>query len=206
MKIGIDLDGVILDTERGFRVFAELKDIELKKENLKNENEWAIEDRFNWTKKEIENFWDEYIEKITMDSSILVGFKEVFEKLKSQGHILILNTSRGVDDYYCNNELLGKIIKCAKKRLENENIVFDKEFWAVANKGIICKNEGIDLMIDDSMSNCQKVSGQKVHVLYLRDNISKEIKDNKYVHEVHNWGEIYRYIQNCSKIKTMRGE
>ena len=53
MKIGIDLDGVVFDTEKEFRVYSELYDVlELKQNNKINNAELKFQDRFKWTKEQ----------------------------------------------------------------------------------------------------------------------------------------------------------
>ena len=57
MKIGVDLDGVIFDSEKEYRVYSELYDIiELKQNNKVNNQEIKFQDRFKWNKNEIEEF------------------------------------------------------------------------------------------------------------------------------------------------------
>lgn len=48
MKIGIDLDGVIFDSEKEFRVYSELYDmIDLKQNSKLDNKELKFQDRFN---------------------------------------------------------------------------------------------------------------------------------------------------------------
>lgn len=57
MKIGIDLDGVIFDTEKTFRVYSELYDmLELKQNSKENNYELKLQDRFNWSEEQINDF------------------------------------------------------------------------------------------------------------------------------------------------------
>ena len=50
MKIGIDLDGVVFDSEKGFRVYSELYDmIDLQQNSKVDNQELKFQDRFQWT-------------------------------------------------------------------------------------------------------------------------------------------------------------
>ena len=61
MKIGIDLDGVVFDSEKEFRIYSELYDIiELKQNSKINNKELRFQDRFNWTENEIKDFLNKY--------------------------------------------------------------------------------------------------------------------------------------------------
>ena len=57
MKIGIDLDGVVFDSEKDFRIYSELYDmIDLKQNSKKDNGNIRFQDRFNWSQEESENF------------------------------------------------------------------------------------------------------------------------------------------------------
>ena len=52
MKIGIDLDGVVIDSETTFRTYEEIFDIDiLNGNNLINREEPKFQARYNWTKE-----------------------------------------------------------------------------------------------------------------------------------------------------------
>ena len=78
MKIGIDLDGVVFDSEKAFRVYAELYDIcTLKRNSLINNNEVRFQERYNWTQQEQHDFMDKYYVPVILDSPPMSGVKEV---------------------------------------------------------------------------------------------------------------------------------
>ena len=57
MKIGIDIDGVILDSEKEFRIQAELYDvIKLKRNSIVNNKEIKAQERYKWSQEEIDGF------------------------------------------------------------------------------------------------------------------------------------------------------
>ena len=57
MKIGIDIDGVILDFEGELRVQAELNDvINLKRNSIVNEKETFFQAKYDWSENEINDF------------------------------------------------------------------------------------------------------------------------------------------------------
>ena len=52
MKIGIDLDGVVFDSEKVYRVYSELYDMLEIKQNSKIDNgEIRFQERFAWTEE-----------------------------------------------------------------------------------------------------------------------------------------------------------
>ena len=195
MKIGIDLDGVIFDSEKGYRVYSELYDmIDLNKNSKIDNGEVAFEKRFNWSQEEIEGFIKKYHKKIVTESNFMPGAKEVLRMLKNEGNSLILITARGC----ANREMIGITENIFK---ENGMDIFDKCYWATEMKDEVCKKEKIDIMIDDSFEKCKKISEAKIKTIYLKDAPSYEMEENEYLKVLYNWGEIYRYIHEIQKEK-----
>ena len=61
MKIGIDLDGVVFDSETTFRTYEEIFDVtELKGNNLIDRKEPKFQGRYNWTPEQQKRFIDKY--------------------------------------------------------------------------------------------------------------------------------------------------
>lgn len=189
MKIGIDLDGVVFDTEKEFRVYSELYDmLELKRNSKVDNKALRFQERFNWTEEETIEFLKKYHNQIVIEASYLPGAKRVLKKLKEEGHELIVITARG--------GMNKAMIPITETRLKQEEMdIFTKYYWATENKEEVCKKEKIDIMIDDFDKNCDKISKEKIKVIYLKDAPSNELVENEYLKVCYNWGEIYRYIK-----------
>ena len=96
MKIGIDIDGVILDYERVLKTYGDLYDfIELKKDGIINRNEHYLRNRYNWTEEERMNFINKYFLKLSRQTNLIPGAKDVINMLKNEGHELIVISARG---------------------------------------------------------------------------------------------------------------
>lgn len=194
MKIGVDLDGVTFDTEKLYRVCTELYDVlDLKKNSIKDNSNIMFQQRYNWTEAETKGFIDKYHEYIVRNANFMPGAKEVLRLLKEEGHQLILITSRGAHRENNNEE---KYIKITEEIFKENNFeIFDKCYWGITDKTEICKQENIDLMIDDYNENCLKIANEGIKVIYLKDAPSYEIRDIENIKTLYNWGEIYRYIR-----------
>lgn len=59
---------------------------------------------------------------------------------------------------------------------------------------MVCKNENIELFIDDQLSNCLDVLIKGVKVIRISDEVSK----NKDIVDLKNWTNIYEYIENLN--------
>lgn len=188
MKIGIDLDGVVIDSETTFRTYEEIFDIDiLKGNNLINKEEPKFQDRYNWTKEQEKEFIEKYFLTISKESNLMSGFISIYNLLKEQGHKFVVITARG--------GFVKEMKDDAIRLLEENNIKFDKYYWNVQDKLEICKNEKVDIMIDDDWKIIKKLSDNGVKTLYFRDTNLMKLKENDYIKEVNNWGDIYRSIK-----------
>ncbi len=80
MKIGIDLDGVVFDSEKEWRVYSELYDMIDLQQNSKIDNrKLRFQDRFQWPYEEIEGFLSKYHKQIILEANFMPGVK-IWEK------------------------------------------------------------------------------------------------------------------------------
>mgnify|MGYP000770708330 FL=1 len=192
MKIGIDLDGVVIDSETTFRTYEEIFDIDVLKGNhLINKEEPKFQARYNWTNEQEKEFIEKYFLIVSKESNLMSGFIGIYNLLKEQGHEFVVITARG--------GFVKEMKDDAIRLLEEKNIKFDKYYWNVDDKLEICKNEKVDIMIDDDWKNIKRLADNEVKTLYFRDTNLMKLEENKYIKEVNNWGEIYRYIKEMKK-------
>lgn len=191
MKIGIDIDGVILDSEREFRIQSELYDvIKLNRNSIIDNKELKVQARYEWSEQELYDFVNQEFVKVSEKCNFMPGALEVINMLKQEGHELIIITARG--------QIIEEMKPVAEERFREKNLVFDKYYWAIEDKLEICKQENIDIMIDDYYKTCKQTSDNKIKTLYFREYPNYELEESEYLKEVHNWGEIYRYIRENS--------
>ncbi len=192
MKIGIDLDGVVFDSETTFRTYEEIFDVDtLKGNNLVDRKEPKFQARYNWTDEQEKEFIQKYFLTVSKESNLMSGFKKVFDLLKNQGHEFIVITARGGH--------VKEMKDDAIRLLKENNIEFDKYYWQIDNKLEICQKENVDIMIDDDWRIVKKISENQVKTLYFRDTNLMKLEENEYVKEVNNWGDIYRAITEMCK-------
>ena len=193
MKIGIDLDGVVIDSETTFRTYEEIFDIDiLKGNNLINKEEPKFQARYNWTNEQEKEFIKKYFLKVSKESNLMPGVIGIYNLLKEQGHEFVVITARG--------GFVKEMKDDAIRLLEENNIKFDKYYWEVEDKLEICRNEKVDIMIDDDWKIIKRLADNEMKTLYFRDTNLMKLKENEYIKEVNNWGEIYRYIREIQNI------
>ena len=188
MKIGVDIDGVILDYERVLKTYGDLYDfIELNKGGIVNRNEHYLRNRYNWTEEERMNFVNKYFLKLSKKTPLILGAKDVIDMLQKEGNELIVISARG--------GMIEEMKDVAIDKFNEEGLSFDKYYWKQDDKLEVSQQENIDVMIDDSYDVCKKLSENRIKTIYFRDKEMKKLEQNEYVKEVSNWGEIYRYIK-----------
>lgn len=196
MKIGLDIDGIILDFERTMRTYAELYDLLiLRKNGVKDSSQFDYLKRYDWTDEERKTFVDNYLVYATINSTPLIPLvKEMLELFELEGHEFLFITARGL----LKKETKEAVIHIFKRH----NIPTNNIYWGVKDKVSKCKELGIDLMIEDNPSTCKLLIDNKIKTLYFRDKDNEKIDNTALLTEVSNVGEICRYILTSLGLKN----
>ena len=192
MNIGIDVDGVIMDTEKWFRAYAEIFDLDNNGKGKIYPEEFLFQRKYDWSDETTNKFVEQYGFYIEEKAPLMPCVKLVLDKLKKDGHKLILITARGTFG--------KKEEKLTLKVLRKNKLKFDKIYLSSHDKANICKKENIDYMIDDSPINVKNILDNNIKCIYFRAQGS-EIISHKNLTEVHSWGEIYRFFTNNKNAK-----
>ena len=152
--------------------------------NLVDKNDGNIyQAKYGFTYEELKYFLKDIQESITNKAIPRENAKETISKLRKAGHEVYIVTAR-------DSEFHDNPYKLSKEWLDKNNIEYDKLIVNARDKAQICKDEKIDLFIDDKASNCIDVSNIGVDSIRIaNDNISYDdfttLKD---------WNAIYEYI------------
>ena len=187
MNIGIDIDGVILDTENWFRSMSYIYDEYINGGGVVEPSAVKIQKRMAWSSEQFDEFVNDCMYYGMEHAPMMPCCKFVLEKLKEMGHRLVVITARGINE--------EREIELAQATLEKYGLTFDKVYYNNPNKLPACIEEKIDYMIDDSSDNVRYLSDAGIKCLYFRDFGSVEV-NNDNVTEVANWGEIYRFFRD----------
>ena len=135
MKIAIDIDGTIYDTERNFRVQAELYDMEVVHgKGMKDSLAIWAEDRYDWSDEQNEDFLSRFA-TITRESNLIPGAKEIIEKLQDEGVKMVIVTARGQKS----NKYSKELIDSAMDKFKDDKLTFDEYYFGHLDKTEICK-------------------------------------------------------------------
>ena len=192
MKIGVDLDGVVYDTERAFRYYADFYScFELNKER-KFPQFTSQEKAFDWTEEETKEFFDRYWDEI-LTSSEMIGAREILKLLEKEGHKLYIITSRGINDNQAE-------IDFTIPKLKEMGVNFEEICFAQRSKIEKCQELGVDVMIDDRYENVYPFVGSGIVALHFRE--AKGMRcAAKDIIEVDSWMNIYREIKKLQAKK-----
>lgn len=187
MKIGIDIDDVITDTSDTIYKYI-----------LKNDtNQEIIPYLVEIMRGEIPEFAKDFIDKNTLKIFSTVKVKEnaqnIIKKLLNDGNDIYIITSRGEQHYKESKKLTLNYLK-------NNNIEYKKIFFDSFEKTKICKENNIDILVDDSVKYCEEFKKQDGIAIVFTSKVNEHIKTN--ITRVTNWLELYDKIKEIEGIKN----
>lgn len=183
MRIGIDIDDVITDTSLSMKdyIMKYDKDGEIKEhieEVMRGEANTPI----------IENFFIQHILDVFRNAKVKENASIVMQNLLDNGHELFIITSRGEKK---------RIFKGSEpltlEYLKSNNINYTKILFSCSNKAQICKDNNIDLMIDDSVKYCEEIRNENIKSIVFTSVVNKEISTT--VPRVDSWLELEEKIK-----------
>lgn len=184
MIIGIDIDDTICDT---FKTF--LPKI-CEKCNLDMEE--LLNKKINYEYfllHEDKNVYNETCKLINDTAPYLPlkeGAKDYIRKLHENGHKIIFITARS-------NRTFLDPYKTTEEYLNKNNIYYDKLIVGHYNKEDLCKEENIELFIDDSIEHNKRISELGINTILFEASYNIDCTDYK---KVSSWKELYEYIES----------
>ncbi len=194
MRIGIDIDGVLTDIEQwqldfGGKYFSKLN------KSVINKNGYEICEIFGVDDELDSQFWKKYLyEYVTKEPSRKFA-SEVIKTLKDCGNEIYIITARYLTDK--NTEEGQQMRQIVIDWLREQKIVYDKLVFAPEDKLQICLENSIDVMIEDKVTNIERISTQ-IPVICFHASYNKDCKNGN-VYRAYNWYDIYNLI-NGGKI------
>lgn len=181
MKIGIDVDDVLTNSSEKIREYlgryeksgdGEKYIVEVMKGEIPTEN--------------IKKFWDKYINEILKMVTVKENAINVINRLLENGHQIIFITSRGEKRFAGSEETTLQYLK-------NHDISYTDIIFNSFSKQIDCQKNNIDIMIDDSIRNCEAVQESGIRAIVFTSEINKNMETN--VERVESWLELEKKIE-----------
>lgn len=197
MRIGIDIDNTLTDVQAELNLAAYNYAKKLGKninkkillEDINNDSNFYKEE-FKFSYNELKYFLKDIQEDIISRAKPREMAVDVINKLRSEGNEIYIITARAYefhDDPY----------NFSKDWLDKNNIIYDKLIVDAIDKTHICKEENIDIFIDDQLHNCIAISNEGITSI----RISNDKQDYDNIITLENWESIYKYIKKMENNK-----
>lgn len=197
MIIGIDIDDTITDTYEVMMNYAQEFTIEvLGREPIINEtnscpNHLYAQYLHNWEKDEDLRYLELYYENIIKEVKPKTLALKYLNKLREEGHKIVLITARWETDY-------TDVVGLTKEWLKENNVPYDKLIVNAENKVVAAKQENIDIFIDDSFKNCQMVTDSGIKSFIMDSRVNRNLDDER-IKRVYSWPHFYNVFKNMIK-------
>ena len=191
MIIGVDIDDTLTDIRKELQKasfdYAKGLNKQINESSMsfdKNNDGSSFKEKYNFTHEELQYFFKNIQEKIIKSAEPREDVVEVIKKLREDGHKIYIVTAR-------DSEFHNDPYELSETWLNKNNIEYDKLIVNARDKAKVCKEQGVDLFIDDKLSNCMEVSNENIITIRITNYTDKhqDIINKK------NWKEIYEYIK-----------
>ncbi len=187
MNIGLDIDNVITAFDCQI-----LKEFLLEDKNKRNTGIINKKARhinhgmFDWSETEIDEFYNNNMERIAKDLKPRRNCKKYMDKLLQDGHKLILISHRAYP-HYQNPE------KTTLDWLKKNNINYTKLVLSgTPDKTKECLENNIDIMIDDRASQCKKMRANGINVMLMLTKYN--VREKEDLPFATSWKNLYENI------------
>lgn len=187
MRIGIDIDDVITDTSDV------IKEYIAKQKNCKKLKEHMVEIMKGVpVNPEVVQFGLENYIKVFQEVEAKKNASQVIQRLLEKGNEIYLITARGENlDFFKGSE------KVTIDFLKDNHIYYTKIIFNATNKAQLCKDNQIDLMIDDSIVHCENVKNVGIKSIVFSSEVNMGI--NTTVERVNDWLQLEKRIEDMKE-------
>ena len=193
MRLGVDIDDTIaLTNEKLIETAIRYDNEVLGGRGFRDKDAYKFVEMFYWDKTNVNNFFT-YVRKSNffLELDVIDGALEYLNKLFDEGNEIYFITYRSGKD---------KIVyEMTRDWLSNKGFKYNKLFMDGSNKGMICKNNQIDLFIDNSYEHIESANMYGIPSILFNTIYNKDIPD---VNRKYNWEEIYNYVKEVSDGKN----
>lgn len=169
MRIGVDIDDTIVETTDFIKYYLSIY--------------YPTYDNYHDLPKiDFNIFIDRLLHNLYRYEILKKHVSYVFKELKRLGHTIIFITARG--------DLGNFYQEYTEEFLKYHEVPYDKIIYKSVEKGIIAKENNIDLFIDDKKAMCDKADAEGIEVIHIK---GKE--DSGYL-EFDDWLDILEYIKS----------
>lgn len=192
MRIGIDIDDTITNSYK--EIFEQIGKYYNVNSYYLIEEGYKYEDvsRDNENFPNYINFCRTVVENLLKTVSIKHGAKEIIKKLQDEGNEIILITARDYEEFSAPYDITRQFLK-------DNNISYNKLYIGIKEKGRFCRENNIDVLIDDSITHCRSAKENNIPHLLLDNTFNRDVQG---LDRVYGWYDTYNALQNLKNAKT----
>lgn len=195
MKIGVDLDDVLIDYMGGFCNFYNRKyGTNFSIEDFKSHNIWETIGGSKLRAVLLVNFF--YYSKLFDEIKLMDGAREAIKKLSEDNDLPIV-TARFKHFRKKTKRFIKKIFDGGIEK------VFYTGFYNPTGKLDLCKKEGIDLLIEDNPHYAMSCADEGINVFLFDRPWNRDFNEQEYenITRVKTWNEILERLGERKEIK-----
>ena len=182
MIIGLDIDDVIFDTSKVMsEILGEIKDEELisrKLDVMRGDVSIPV----------VAEFLKKHLVIAVKEGRAKLGAAEVIHKLHEDGNKIILITARSEENF-------PGMMVANEKALRDAGIEYDKVVYDSADKIDACRENGVEIVVDDSPKNCMEVRRELgIPVIGFESDITRESLHEAGIPSVNSWKELEKKL------------
>lgn len=185
MRIGLDLDNVIVDFDK-YMLKAFIKEDKKKRnKGIINKNaDYIFSGMFDWSTEEVEEFLTTNLEDLSIKFKCIKNARKYINKLHKNNEIYII-TNRCYPHY-------KNAYYTTLKWLKEKKVKYDKIIFTDTNdKSSECNKYKIDIMVDDRLSNLKCLKNIKCYLFKSR----YEKRVIKEFETVSSWKTLYKKLK-----------
>lgn len=197
MNIGIDIDGVLTDIEQWQLDYASKFYYEKYNMDIINSKGYFTNEFYNVPIEFDDEFWAEYFKDYSLNIKVRKFASEVIKKLKNEGNTIYIITARSGYSYKSKEILTdAESNQIVKNWLKENEIYYDKLIFSPEDKLEICKQNNIDVMIEDKPENINTISTQ-IPVICFNAGYNEQC-NGKNIIRCYSWYDIYAKIKKMN--------
>lgn len=193
MRLGIDIDGTLNDFYSFLVDYGSKYSVENDIGWLENPEANMQTDMYGWSWEVGKAFWEKYAFVEMFDFPARVFAAEVLRKLQQEGKEIWIITVRSNSDTKAEGMNGRSWEEITKAWLKREQILYDEIAFSVTNKAEFCKENDVDVMVEDNPRFMGDFQGRTKLLIY--DAPYNRRDELKYTTRVYSWYDAYRKIQ-----------
>lgn len=186
MKIGLDIDNVVSDFDKKIEEEVAREDKNKRGRGIVNPSADWIPRFYDWSYDEVEGFFNDHMQEFAKTLEVRKGAKEYMTRLLEDGYELYLISHRVYPHYTEPLQVTENWLR--EKEIPYTRLILSETF----NKTKECKENGIDIMFDDSQRNCHLLMEGGVRCCLMGTKYNGHDRDGLDV--VNDWEELYEVV------------